>query len=152
MKIVKLDQSFFIENKDLAESMHSSLGGDESQEKIRGYGVVTIRLQGGLLFGIPLRSHIAHKSAFKTVGYKGLDYSKAVLLEKPEYVSKKQFSIPQDEFDRIVDKELFIRERFEKYVKKYITGATSNDKNILREYQYSTLQNYHVVLGIVPAK
>jgi protein AbiQ len=148
IKIVKLKDVFFQENGDLVESLHHGTGGDVAAGKTRGYGVVTIRIEGGLLFGIPLRSHIKHKSAFITEDTKGLDYSKAVLIKNNDHVSQDPFTIPQHEYVRIADRELHIRERFEKYVKKYIKGANAGDKNILNEYRYSTMQNYHVELKI----
>lgn len=110
---------------------------------------MVVRIDNGLLFGIPLRSHITHRSAFITAGTKGLDYTKAVLIKNENHVSRSAFHIPQDEFVKIADRELFIRERFEKYIKKYIKAAISGDNNILREYRFSTLQNYHEELGIV---
>jgi protein AbiQ len=159
IKIVKLKEDFFNKNKDLIEALHQGDEGDVNANKTRGYGVITIRIEGGLLFGIPLRSHIKHKAAFITDrskglfitdGLKGLDYSKAVLIEDENHVSEEPFNIPQDEYVKIADRELFIRERFEKYIKKYIKSANSGDNNVLYEYRYSTLQNYHVELKITP--
>jgi protein AbiQ len=157
IKVVKLKDEFFVENKDLKESLHAGGGGDIAAGKVRGYGIVTVRLENGLLFGIPLRSHMKHKSGFPTDDsdpndVKGLDYSKAVLITDENHVSNDQFTIPKNEYIKIADRELYIRERFEKYIKKYIKGANSGDKNILREYNFSTLQNYHNELGIVPTK
>jgi protein AbiQ len=152
IKVVKLKDEFFERNTNLVESLHHGIKGDVAAGKSRGYGVVTIRLEGGLLFGIPLRSHIKHKAAFITEGTKGLDYSKAVLITNSDHVSQDPFTIPQQEYVKIADRELHIRERFEKYVKKYIKGATSGDKNILNEYRYSTMQNYHAELKIVPVQ
>lgn len=148
IKLVKLADEFFAENSDLIEALHTGPGGDVTAEKTRGYGVVTVRIENGMLFGIPLRSHITHRSAFITKNTKGLDYTKAVLIKDQNHVSQDSFLIPQDEFVKIANRELFIRERFEKYVKKYIKAANSGDKNILREYQFSTLQNYHAELMI----
>lgn len=149
LKIVKLGDEFFKENSGLVEALHTGAGGDAAAEKTRGYGVVVVGIDNGLLFGIPLRSHITHRSAFITAGTKGLDYTKAVLIKNENHVSRSAFHIPQDEFVKIADRELFIRERFEKYIKKYIKAAISGDNNILREYRFSTLQNYHEELGIV---
>lgn len=149
IKIVKLKEAFFKENNDLVESLHQGTGGDVEAGKTRGYGVVTVRIEGGLLFGIPLRSHIKHKAAFITDGTKGLDYSKAVLISDEDHVSQDPFTIPQHEYVKIADRELHIRERFEKYIKKYIKAANAGDKNVLNEYRYSTLQNYHAELKII---
>ncbi len=150
IRIVKLEDAFFRENSDLIEALHTGTGGDVTAEKTRGYGVVTVRIENGMLFGIPLRSHITHRSAFITIGTKGLDYTKAVLIRNENHVSREAFHIPQDEFVKIADRELHIREKFEKFIKKYIKGANSGDSNILREYRFSTLQNYHPELKIVP--
>ncbi|MFD1744185.1 type III toxin-antitoxin system TenpIN family toxin [Rhizobium helianthi] len=148
IKIVKLNDDFFNENSGLVEALHTGAGGDVAAEKTRGYGVVMVRLENGMLFGIPLRSHITHRSSFLTKDTKGLDYSKAVLIKDESHVSDEAFHIPQDEFVKIADRELFIRERFEKYIKKYIKAANAGDRNVLREYRFSTLQNYHQELMI----
>lgn len=150
IRVVKLEDEFFTENSDLIEALHTGAGGDIAAEKTRGYGVVTVRIENGMLFGIPLRSHITHSSAFITKQTKGLDYTKAVLIKNETHVSQDAFHIPQDEFVKIADRELFIRERFEKYIKKYVKAGNSGDKNILREYRFSTLQNYHEELEIIP--
>lgn len=148
IKVAKLEDAFFQENIGLVESLHQSDAGDIALGKVRGYGVVTVRLEGGLLFGIPLRSNISHKASFLTDGKKGLDYSKAVLIHNEEHVSKSSFKIPSSEYVKIADRELHIRERFEKYIKRYIKAVEKNDQNILNEYRYSTLQNYHDELNI----
>jgi protein AbiQ len=151
IKIAKLKDDFFSENDDLVEALHQGSSGDVSLGKTRGYGVVVVRLEGGLLFGIPLRSNIKHKERFSTVDRKGLDYSKAVLISDEDHISQEPFNIPQNEYVMIVDREMHIREKFEKYIKKYIKAAKANDLNVLREYRFSTLQNYHVQLKIVPS-
>jgi len=148
LRIAKLEDAFFKANIALVESLHAGDAGDIALGKIRGYGIVTVRLEGGLLFGIPLRSHISHKASFLTDGSKGLDYSKAVLIHDENHVSQSSFKIPSHEYVKIADRELHIRERFEKYIKKYIKGVKASDQNILNEYRYSTLQNYHAELNI----
>lgn len=142
-KIAKLEDAFFNTNSDLKEALHTSPEGDRAQGKERGYGVVIVRLEGGITFGIPLRSNMKHKHGFSTVESKGLDYSKAVIIKDPAHIKKEPFVIPSKEFIKISDRELFIRERFEKYIKKYIKAVKNGDENILREYKFSTLVNYH---------
>lgn len=137
MKLAKLEQVFFTQNAHLVEVLH----------KQRGYGIVVISVAGGLTFGIPLRSHIKHGACFRTVGDAGLDYSKALMITDPAHLGG-SFKIPPNEYVKIADREIFITQRFEKYVEKYISGVRKNDANILREYQYSTLQNYHVELQV----
>jgi len=143
LKIAKLEDAFFQQNSDLKEALHTSPQGDRAQGKERGYGVVVVRLQDGITFGIPLRSNMSHKNGFPTAGTKGLDYSKAVIIKNEQHIKNEPFVIPSSEFTKISDRELFIRERFEKYIKKYIKAVKSGDKNILREYKFSTLVNYH---------
>lgn len=149
MKIQKLEDCFFQENSHLVEVLDKDKSGVwiSSAVKQRGYGVVLIELKG-LRFGIPLRSHMNHNFGFKTKEGKGLDYSKAVLLSKDEYISEQPFLIPSDEFVQISDRVRFITQQFEKYVGKYIEGVTRADTNILRPYRFSTLQNYHKELGL----
>ncbi len=147
MKIAKLRDDFFAENSHLVEVLDKDKLGNWDGEKTRGYGVVLIRVANDLMFGIPLRSHIRHSECFKTVGDKGLDYSKAVLITNPAHVSE-AFRIPSDQYVMIADREAYITKSFEKYVKKYMRGIQKNDKNILRGYKFSTLQNYHAELKI----
>lgn len=68
--VVKLTDTFFEKNSELIEALHQGSEGDQASSKQRGYGIVTVRISGGLLFGIPLRSHIPHSNAFKTNGKK----------------------------------------------------------------------------------
>jgi len=149
MKIQKLEDCFFKENSHLVEVLDKDRSGAwiSSILKQRGYGVVLVELNG-LRFGIPLRSHMNHHFGFKTKEGKGLDYTKAVLLIKDGYISEQPFLIPSDEFVQISDRERFITQQFEKYVKKYIEGVKRQDENILRPYKFSTLQNYHKELGL----
>lgn len=147
MKLAKLHDDFFNENKGLVEVLDKNRQGEWDGEKTRGYGVVLISVADGLTFGIPLRSRITHSSCFRTVNDAGLDYSKAVLITNPAHVAD-AFKIPSDQYVKIVDREIFITQRFEKYVERYIFGVRKGDVNILRGYRFSTLQNYHAELQI----
>ena len=80
---------------------------------------------------------------------KGLDFTKAVLLVKDSYISQDAFEIPRDEFNLLIAKEYVIKERFGKYVERYITAHTKKDANMMRQFRFSTLINYHPELGIV---
>lgn len=149
MDLRKLENLFYDENEHLVEVMDKTAG-KWNADKTRGYGVVVVEA-GNLRFGIPLRSGIKHRHAFFTVpgNSKGLDYSKAVLLTKDEYISDVAFKIPNDEFVLIKEKSHRITEQFTKYVDHYKKGVANLDKNILRDYKFTTLQNYHVELGLV---
>ncbi|ADW71606.1 type III toxin-antitoxin system TenpIN family toxin [Granulicella tundricola] len=146
MLIQKLEPLFFKENTHLVEVLDKS-NGIWTAEKSRGYGILVISYNN-LRFGIPLRSHIKHQARFLTDGTKGLDYSKAVLLTKDEYISTTPFMIPPDEYVKIKDRTHHINGQFAKYVEKYVTAVQKNDENVLRNYKFSTLQNYGLELGL----
>ncbi len=141
-----LTDQFYADNKGLQEALDGSNDG-----KVRGYGIVVIDLNG-LVFGIPLRSHLNHKFGFvseRSEGVKkGLDYTKALLIKKEEYVSR-AYKIPTPEFTpHINDNKEKIQEDFNKFVNRYIEANVKKDENILRNYRYSTLKNYHKELGL----
>lgn len=145
MKISKLLPVFYHNNNHLSETLD---GNGTPGEKNRGYGIVVIEINNNLRFGIPLRSHLRHKHGFKTIGDKGLDYSKAVLIGNAVFIGQ-PFTIPRDEYIKIKDREHFITSRFQKYVERYIVLANRGDTNALQQsYRYTTLVNYHAELGI----
>lgn len=145
MQISKLLPVFYRNNNHLSETLD---GTGTPGEKNRGYGVVVIEINTDLRFGIPLRSHLNHKHGFKTVGEKGLDYSKALLIQNAVFIGK-PFKIPSDEYVKIKDREHHITSRFKKYVERYIVLANRGDTNALQQsYPYTTLANYHTELGI----
>lgn len=148
MLLQKLENAFFDENEHLVEVLDKDKNGWNITHKTRGYGILVVNINN-LRFGIPLRSHIKHKACFITSDTKGLDYSKAVLLLKDDYISQQSFVIPQAEFLKIKEHTYFIEKQFTKYIARYLKGVEKNDLNILRGYQFSTLQNYHVELGLV---
>ena len=135
MQIAKIKQAFFTQNDSLIEALDKGAG--------RGYGIAVVTIGNGLKFGIPLRSNMKHRGGFQTVEKKGLDYSKAILIDDDNHIGS-TFNIPADEYKKIQDKEHFITRRFQKYVEKYIKSVKKADANVLEEYRFSTLQNYHV--------
>jgi protein AbiQ len=152
MKIVKLTDLFYQENRHLIEALDKK-GSDWDRytgiaTKERGYGMALLPISN-LEFGIPLRKNISHKFCFITKECRGLDYSKAVLIQKPDYISPDPFIIPQDEFLTIEGREKHIIESFEKYVELYIEAVSKNDPNRLKKYNFSTLQNYRKELQII---
>ncbi len=155
MKIKKLDHSFYLENTHLIQALDFT--GSWDAEKTRGYGVVLIKVTDELTFAIPLRSRIKHgasyiteRSAVQGERGKGLDFSKAVLIAKPSYVSSSNFKIPPTHHNRLKGKEKYITNSFQKYVHGYIKAVKAKDTNILSstDYRYTTLQNYHAELGL----
>lgn len=96
MELKKLDSSFYQNNPVVLEALdfdaktNSWIGGD----KVRGHGIVQIQLHD-LTFAIPVRSHIRHNDCYiierdkgrNDIRGMGLDYSKAMLITDPTYVS-----------------------------------------------------------------
>ncbi|BBB63703.1 hypothetical protein UNDKW_5430 [Undibacterium sp. KW1] len=158
MQLLKLDSTFYADHTHLVQVL-DNIGGVWEAGKIRGYGIVLISIKN-LTFGIPLRSNIRHKAAYLTkknpsVGNappygKGLDFSKALLISDPAYISTEVFKIPAEEHNKLVAKQPYIAQKFEKYVEKYISAVRKPDSNILNsiEYRHTTLQNYHAELEI----
>ena len=149
VELRKLEDIFYTENTHLIEVLDKNQLGVWDSKKTRGYGIVICDYKE-LKFGIPLRSklHPRNRFCFKTLGDKGLDFTKAVLLEKDKYISQSPFIIPNAEHTKIIDKAYHIKTKFSKYVERYIFAVSASDKNILRDYKFSTLQNYHTHLGI----
>ena len=155
MQLKKLDRSFYVDHAHLREALDNQ-DGSWASGKTRGYGVVVISIKD-LTFAIPLRSNIRHSAAYITVRGnrsgikgKGLDFSKARLITDERYISSELFKIPAAEHQRLLAKEHFVTQKFERYVAKYIRAVSRNDTHILNssEYRYTTLINYHGHLGL----
>ncbi|EJB8530826.1 hypothetical protein MW374_004766 [Vibrio parahaemolyticus] len=159
MELKKLSASFYDENPTVENALdYYSDDGLWDQTKIRGHGVVNITVNN-LMFAIPVRSNVTHSASYillkntqnRRIKGMGLDYSKALLIRKPEYVSDENFNLKvKDAGKKLVGKEKHVTDQFEKYVKKYIHAVTVKDQNILsdQEYVHTTLINYHADLGI----
>lgn len=154
MQLKKLDQSFYVDNAHLVQAL-DNINGQWIQGKTRGYGIVVITINH-LTFGIPLRTNIRHTASYPTVGkhgsqHKGLDFSKALLISDMHHISSEIFKIPTQERNKLNNKEYYITKKFEKYVAYYIKAVKSSDKNILQseQYRFTTLQNYHIELGLI---
>lgn len=85
----------------------------------RPYAVFLIKLNN-LTFAVPVRSHITHKYSIKTIGNKGLDFSKAVVInDRQKYISKKYAYIDNREYQIIMEQKWKITKKMEDYIKKY---------------------------------
>lgn len=158
MQLKKLDPSFYNDHTHLIQAL-DNVNGAWQAGKTRGYGIVLISINN-LVFGIPLRSNIPHKAAYLTVRNspsvkgppfgKGLDFSKALLITKTSYISTEVFKIPAEEHKKLASKQPYIAQTFQKYVERYIAAVSKSDLHILNsiEYRYTTLQNYHIELGL----
>lgn len=104
----------------------------------------------GKTFYLPLRSNINHPHAFFTNKKErcGIDYSKAVILKKDEYLDKHtKVYIRKDEFKKLKGKDYRIKNEFEEYIKLYKKAKTDitvpHREDIL---EYSSLQYFEEFL------
>ncbi len=108
----------------------------------RPYAYLTIELDG-LLYAVPLRHHIKHPYAFKTIGEAGLDYTKSVIIADPLFLSDDKPTIESAEFAIIKREEQKIRYGLKKYINQYRRAMRHRENprssNILK---YSTLKHF----------
>ena len=133
MKIIYLSPDFY------ADFAHCN---ELLQKQNRPYACLAIKIDGKV-FAIPIRHHITHKYAFKTVGDCGLDYTKAVLILKAAYISRTPATINQKEYDMIKSKEAMIANGLKRYIALYKKAMqypnAPHYQNIL---QYSSLSAF----------
>ena len=115
----------------------------------RPYAIFLIKLNN-LTFAVPVRSHITHKYSIKTIGNKGLDFSKAVVInDRQKYISKKYAYIDNREYQIIMEQKWKITKKMEDYIKKYkkaLKNLSIPANKIL--CNSSCLQYFHTELGI----
>lgn len=128
-----------------------STGRDEVLHKNRGYGVINIECHG-LIFAVPLRSNLEHKSGFKTVynnkKWNGIDYSKALVVTDNDLESEAFKPRRTDEYLKIQNNKLKIQQEFVDYVDAYIAYIKSGDTKIPYVFKYTTLQYFHLELNL----
>lgn len=116
------------------------------QKQNRPYIVFLIELEGHR-WAIPFRSHIRHRYAFFTDPENrcGIDYSKAVVVDKPEYIDEKaRPHLRQNEYETLRGNEHTVQMGFEKYLKLYKKAVHSGHPRYRALVEYSTLQNYEL--------
>jgi protein AbiQ len=154
MELKKLTQSFYDNNSHLQQALDNE-NGAWIEGKTRGYGIVVVSIKN-FNFAIPLRSNIKHSAAYLThrssrpeIKGGGLDYSKALLINDPSWISDQSFKIDKAQLSKLRNKEFHITQKFLKYVEKYFHAVIRNDHRVLSsdEYRFSTLVNYHEYFG-----
>ncbi len=114
----------------------------------------------GYFIAIPYRSHINHPYAFKfknsirsQKNKSGLDYTKAVIITNPGFISTKDAIIDKDEYNETYENIEYIVNDISKYIDDYIHYIcnefdSKKEKQLVRKYRYSTLRYFHNELGI----
>lgn len=136
----------------LSEKFYCTFQGcKEIEEKTdRPYVMLEINIDG-VLWGIPLRSHIKHPNAIWTDKKNGcgIDLSKAVVLSQPDYIdrSRKPY-LRENEFAEIKKiSEYVVREKMKKYIERY--KEAKSRPQIARNrllVKYSTLQYFETYI------
>ncbi|TKF02271.1 hypothetical protein FCV44_00005 [Vibrio kanaloae] len=159
MELKKLNVSFYDENPTVENALdYYSDDGLWDRSKVRGHGVVNITVNN-LMFAIPVRSNVLHSASYillkntqkRWIKGMGLDYSKALLIRKPEYISDENFNLKvKSAGKKLVGRKKHVTDQFEAYVNKYIGAVKAGDANVLSDQKYkdTTLINYHTELGI----
>lgn len=121
----------------------------------RPYLVLLIKIDENT-FAIPFRTNVDHNSCYKfknsqreTNSSTGLDYSKAVIVNNPEYISFPA-TIDNSEYIELNKKYFFIIKQFTSYVSDYklfVSGELNEYKS--KKYRYTTLKYFHEELGIL---
>ena len=118
------------------------------QKQKRPYAVHLIRCNN-LTFAIPVRSNINHNFSYKTIGSKGLDFTKTVIIIDEKYLSNNKAVINHEEYLKLDKNRKFIEKKMLSYLKIYKkalkTPDTNKNKTILSK---SALQYFHKELGI----
>lgn len=116
------------------------------QKQNRPYIVFLVEIEGHI-WAIPFRSHIRHAYAFFTDSENkcGIDYSKAVVVDRPEYIDQQaRPHLRQNEFEALRGNEFAVQKGFEKYIKLYKKAVRSGHSRYQSLIKYSTLQNYEL--------
>ena len=155
---VKIKDSYFLNNSKLKEFLLN-----KSENRI--YLGLIVRLSDELNCFVPLRSNLPNNIRVQELGVfrvpsntkpdACLDLTKTLLINQSEFLevlSKNEVWIPLVQKKKI---EKNLRE-LERLVQNYIKGYCKEYKHRIRRpekkidplYQYSTLQNYHNILGL----
>ena len=125
----------------------------------RPYSCILIESRYGYYICVPFRSHIAHNNAYIFSGTRrslctrsGLDYTKLVLVEKPDYIDNKGVVVYQDEYIDVQKHISQIILEVDNYIERYVLHVTGkknlHPREFSRNYKYSTLPYFHDILGI----
>ena len=135
MRMILLSQTFYAKYGGKAEIM---------DKENRPYACFTVEIDG-ILYAIPIRHHIRHPFAFFTVGESGLDYSKAVVIEDPSYISDQKATIDQREWNAIKAGNDTIFYEFRKFVRQYKRALAHPDNPRSEQYlKYCTLRHFNI--------
>ena len=122
----------------------------------RPYIVLLIRIAENT-FAVPFRTNVRHPYCYKfknsgrdTSTVTGLDYTKAVIVNDPDYIGDPA-TIDDREYLELSGKYHFIIKQFSSYVTGYFSYVDGNvNPYNEKKYRFSTLRYFHKELNINP--
>lgn len=136
MKFIYLSAAFYNDYSNCKEI---------AEKSNRPYVQVCVKING-VWFAVPMRSHIKHPYALltDTENKCGLDFTKAVVIEKPEYIDTTRTPrIRQNEFNALKGKDYEIKRKMEQFIRFYRKARKRSDvPRNKRICEYSALQYF----------
>lgn len=136
VEILFLTKQFYVDYENCPEI---------EKKDTRPYTQVELEISN-IKFAVPLRSGIKHPHVYWTNKKEncGLDFSKAVVVEKNEYIDQnRKPHIREDEFKVLKGKEYIISTKLISYIKKYKKAKTHLDiEHNKKLCMFSTLQYF----------
>ena len=129
------------------------------EKRRRAYSCMIFQTHYDFFIAVPYRTEISHtysyhfKASARSRKHKsGLDYTKIVILDKTEYLDKKDAMIDKDEYiETKVNIERIMKEALG-FVEDYMSHVNGTKKlhpnEFSRRYGYSPLKYFHKELGI----
>lgn len=148
-------EEYFIKNNHFVEMLDSN---DLEKQVRRKYIYLNFKYEENTLL-VPLRSEMPNIRELGQVGYSvpstkkpnaGLDYRKILIINDSDYLEVPQYcKVSPSQANIINVKYETIKKQVESYVKGYIKSAKKNRHKKDKKYNFSTLHNYHLELGII---
>lgn len=134
MRLVKLSSLFYKQYCNSNEIL---------KKESRPYMCLEIRIDG-VDYAVPLRHHIHHNYSFMTTNEAGLDYTKAVPIIDPLFLSNDTPWIDTNEWNTLKRNEKKIIYGFKKYLNQYKRAvAHPNNPRNANILKYSSLQYFN---------
>ena len=138
MKFIHLSEKFY---KDYPKALYPEMMLKEN----RPYTQIVVKIKN-MTFAVPLRSNISHKNDViwtDKIKKHGLDFTKAVLILKDEYIKNNHPKIKEYEYKRLIGMEHRAVQKMEKHIENYKKAKNNPHNKYDRMYcEYSTLQYF----------
>lgn len=139
MKLIRLSDDFYNKYSGCTEIL---------QKKSRPYVCLMVYIDG-VRFAIPFRHHIAHEHCFITYNDCGIDYTKAIVISDPSFVSNSVPQIEQKEFNALKGKDKIVENGMRKYLALYKKALQyPNNPHYSKIRNFSSLKYFHKELKI----